>query len=45
MAGAIYCLVAIGFCTATDSFWKAVIWPIYLGEVLGAEAKKRGILQ
>lgn len=41
---AIYFMVAIGFCTATDSFWKSIQWPIYLGEILGAEAKKRGML-
>ncbi|WP_268815674.1 hypothetical protein [Sinorhizobium meliloti] len=41
---AIYFGIAIGF-SSSVGFWKSVSWPIYLGEMIGAEAVKRGIIR
>lgn len=40
----IYVGIACGFHEATGKFWKSVAWPVCLGEMLGKEILKRGML-
>lgn len=35
MIALIYALVAMGVQETTDSFWKATLWPYYVGKVIG----------
>lgn len=42
-ASVIYALAAGGFCVSTGRFWAALVWPWYLGALLGSVLSEKGI--
>jgi len=35
MTGLIYVMGAYGFATVTGDYWKAAVWPVYMGKMAG----------